>query len=150
MCWGARFCVMVMVVVVVSFFLAALVHFGPLTVSAVSEGFVEGLLVAFDGILVVWGGADGGGSAQARFAAGGLVEVLPGLAVVAVEAAVPGARTGGVEGCHSVAIGGGAVAVMFGTLVSERFLYYCRIFFINLFVNVCQNAKPLLRKRKQC
>lgn len=50
------------------------------------------------------------------------MEVLPGLAIVAVEA-VAGTRAGGVEGCHSVAIGGGAVAVMFGTLVSEKIIY---------------------------
>lgn len=45
---------MVMVVVVVSLLLAVLV-----AVSAVAEGLVEGLLVPFDGVLVVGGGADG-------------------------------------------------------------------------------------------
>lgn len=48
-----------------------------------------------------------------------VVEVLPRLAVVAVEA-VAGARTGGVVGGDRVAVGGGAVAVVFGTLVSGR------------------------------
>lgn len=51
------------------------------------------------------------------------MKVLPGLAVVAIEA-VARARTGGVKGCHSVAIGGGSVAEMFGTSVSEM---YCSV-----------------------
>lgn len=55
------------------------------------------------------------------------MEVLPGLSVVAVEAAVPGAGAGGVEGCHSVAVGGGAVAVVFGTLVSMEEWNCCQI-----------------------
>lgn len=50
------------------------------------------------------------------------MEVLPGLAIVAVEA-VARARTGGVEGCHSVAIGGGSVAEMFGTSVSKIYFF---------------------------
>lgn len=104
----ARLGVVVVVVMVVSLLLRPLGRLGPLPVSrAALEGLVEGLL-ALEGRVVV----------RRRLGARGLVQVLPGLAVVAVQA-VAGAGAGGVEGGHGVAVRGGSVAVMFGTLVSK-------------------------------
>lgn len=62
-------------------------------------GLVQGLLPAKGGVV---GGVR---RLQGGLAAGRLVQVLPGLPVVAVEAAVAGLRAGGVEGGDGVTVG---------------------------------------------
>lgn len=60
------------------------------------------------------------GGAVRGFAPGRFVEVLPRLAVVAIETVMARFRAGRVKGGYGVAVGGGAVAVMFGTSVPEE------------------------------
>lgn len=110
-----------MVVVVMPFFLDgafAVVdvrndHFWSVSVSFCSEGLVQGFFSSQGRVIV--------NGLETGFTACRFVEILPSLAVVAVETAIVGFWARRVEGCNCIAVGRGTMTVMFGISISETY-----------------------------
>lgn len=114
------FAFVVVVVVMVALFLRGAGHvvdhqLGTLAVAFRVHGFFSLELLLMVAVVVV----SGCSGFEASFGAGRFVEVLPCLAVVAVEA-VSGFAAGRIERGYCVAVWGRPVTIVFGTLIPEN------------------------------